>query len=696
MNPPGESPRAFVALAAVSTLATILAAYQSPTRTLVQVGSIGDTPFVEGFHERETRSGGSSRWSQGRSTIVFPGVEWNRSQELIVRMAARVRPPGAPPPEVTVTANGVFLDRVLVAAKPGNYQLAVPLGVLSPLGDLAVELSVPTFRAGGSDDRNLGVEVQRAELTRAPSPFRPALPPAPTAVGWIANLCLWVVILSQTPFGGRRWRLLTALSCAEGALALALVFARPYASLLAWHALAFGALAYALIWQVPRWSRQARSGQRAPLEFLHTLGVDSPVWRARLEAGIVVLACAHYVFAVLLPLREWGPKDFRIYHVVGSLWREGRDYYDLATMKSRFGDEAAGAAVTFTNPPSGAALYSPFARLPLDEATTLWRVLNVAALAAAGLLLWLWARGSVETPPRPLWLVLLLANSEPLRITLRLGQVGIVVLFLLALCLWGWSRGRAVVAGVSVALAAAVKIIPGFLLLYFLGRRDWRTFGAACTAGGLLLVLFISLGGLAPWRTFFVRVLPAVSAPVSYFGNQSVQAFLGRWAGESPATPPSFNYTFDAPRGPRVVALRTIGLGTALGVTAFAAWWMRRHESHEPLHGTLELATMVPLMLLVAPLVWEFYLAWLIPTIFVLMVVLGDRPVAARGQVAVVAALVVAWVFLQLGTTDLYRTPGWPVPLMSLGLYATVLVLACSLYLLSQTARAPAAGAGTP
>jgi hypothetical protein len=101
-------------------------------------------------------------------------------------------------------------------------------------------------------------------------------------------------------------------------------------------------------------------------------------------------------------------------------------------------------------------------------------------------------------------------------------------------------------------------------------------------------------------------------------------------------------------------------------------------------------------MLLVAPLVWEFYLAWLIPTIFVLMVVLSSRPVAPRGQVAVVAALGVTWVFLQLDTTDVYRTPDWPVPLMSLGLYATTVVFACCLYVLSQTARAPATRAGTP
>jgi hypothetical protein len=43
-----------------------------------------------------------------------------------------------------------------------------------------------------------------------------------------------------------------------------------------------------------------------------------------------------------------------------------------------------------------------------------------------------------------------------------------------------------------------------------------------------------------------------------------------------------------------------------------------------------------------------------------------------------------------------YRTPGWPVSLMSLGLYATVLVFGCSLYVLSQTARVTAAGAATP
>jgi hypothetical protein len=118
---------------------------------------------------------------------------------------------------------------------------------------------------------------------------------------------------------------------------------------------------------------------------------------------------------------------------------------------------------------------------------------------------------------------------------------------------------------------------------------------------------------------------------------------------------------------------------------------MRRHDDDDPLHRTLELATALPLMLLAAPLVWEFYLMWLIPTIHILVVALSGRPLTARGQIGVTGVLALSWALMQFDTTDTYRLPGWPVPLMSLGLYAVVLVFGCCLYLLGQTARVSAA-----
>jgi hypothetical protein len=677
---------------ALGTVAAILLAYQVPYVCSVSLGTIRDGPFVEGFLERTGTPEYSFRWSQEASTILLPGVAWRQDQELMLRLAPGLRPPDAPSPEVDVLANGTEVARFEIAPGFRNYRIPLRSEVLTTTGVLRVELNVPPFPWDG---RDLGVVVEKVRLRPSDGAGRTvALPPIPLTLAWILNGLLWLALVLQTPFGRRRSWLWAAVVGGEAGLALCMALAREWTALLTAHACGALALGNALAWQWPRWREQARTGERAPLRFLHTLGVANEAWRTRLEAGIIALVATHFALTVLWPLREWGPKDFRLYHAAGTLWVEGGDYYDVQAVRSRFGGDVPDkTGFAFTNPPSAAAVYAPLARLPLARATAVWRVLNVGFILVAGLLMWASTRPSTDTPPSPVWLTLLLCGSEPLRITLRMGQVGLLVLLLLAACLWGIARRRPLLAGVSLAAAAAVKVLPGFPLLYFVWRRDWRTTGAAVASGALLLAGLLAFGGVGPWQTFLFRVLPAVSSPAAYFGNQSVQGFLERLAGEPAPMQARFNFTFALPGDAPHPATRVVGYGVALGALALTAWWMRRHPADDPLHRTLELATTVPLMLLAAPLVWEFYLTWLIPTIHVLLVVLSSRSLTARGQVGVAGTLAVSWALMQLDTTDTYRLPGWPVPLMSLGLYAVVLVFGCSLYLLRQTSRVSASRA---
>jgi hypothetical protein len=108
---------------------------------------------------------------------------------------------------------------------------------------------------------------------------------------------------------------------------------------------------------------------------------------------------------------------------------------------------------------------------------------------------------------------------------------------------------------------------------------------------------------------------------------------------------------------------------------------------------------MIPILLLLSPLVWEFYLAWLLVPILTVIAWLGSRPLPAVEQMGLAALLVLAWFLMQYDTTETYSRPGWPVPLMSLGLYANLIVLGCALRLLggrdagNAAARAEMVGA---
>jgi alpha-1,2-mannosyltransferase len=657
--------------------AMAVVAYQIPGRIVLRVGSPSDAPFVEGFWSRDDTQGFPFRWSSGEATIRLPGVAWHADRKLVVRAAPGNRPSDAPAPTLKVLVNErevavLHLDPVF-----RNYEIPVPADVLKATGELAVTLRATTFERDG---RDLGVVVEKVRLEGGEGSGMP-LPPIPLIVEYGLTGLLSAALLLLGRGAGRSRLLLLVLAGEAGALAAAGAEAPEWTALAAPYLVGLLALAYLAACQ----ARSARGvAGTSALGVLHTLGIESRAWRGVAAGAVVVFAGFQFVMAFLPLVRTWGPKDVRIYRGAGALWLEGGDYYDVPAFRARFGDDTPEkTGFAFTNPPTGAMLYAPLALLTVDRAAALWRLVSVAFLVVAGLLLWAWGRGQTDRPPSPAWLALLLCFSRPTWTTLELGQVGTLVLLLLAGSLWAFARGRRRLCGAALGLAGLVKVLPGFPIVLFLARRDWRAVGgaAAVSVGGLAVAL--GWRGVAPWLTFVHRVLPALSAQTSHILNQSPQAFLSRMWGGSPMERARFNFTFETPSSGHA-APHMLAVAFGLAALALTAWWMRRHDDGSRPRRSLELATMVPVMLLVAPLVWAFYLAWLLVPIYVLLVLLAFRPLSGTVQGAVLGCLGAAWLLMQVDTSVVYRIEGWPVPLMSLGLYATLLVFAASLVVLGK------------
>src|SRR5262249_31666048 len=125
------------------------------------------------------------------------------------------------------------------------------------------------------------------------------------------------------------------------------------------------------------------------------------------------------------------------------------------------------------HPPSSVLLGLPLAALDFGTAFGLWSLVSLAALLLS---LWLIVRG-LEVP-HCAWsllpLVALLAVCFPFWHHMVHGNVNLVLLLFLTLT-WSAARsGRLWLAGAWLGAATAVKLFPGFLILYFLARRQWR------------------------------------------------------------------------------------------------------------------------------------------------------------------------------------------------------------------------------
>lgn len=133
------------------------------------------------------------------------------------------------------------------------------------------------------------------------------------------------------------------------------------------------------------------------------------------------------------------------------------------------------------------------------------------------------------------WLaaILVLAAFYPLRWTLICVQVQSLITMLMAGAILAYSRDRGISAGVLTGLAACLKPNFGLVVLFALARRQWRFAASACATGAILIAVSLATVGIAPWKDYVFRVVPAHSAGFGYYPNQTVNGLVHRWQGHS-------------------------------------------------------------------------------------------------------------------------------------------------------------------
>jgi hypothetical protein len=228
---------------------------------------------------------------------------------------------------------------------------------------------------------------------------------------------------------------------------------------------------------------------------------------AWIEGGVLLLLVA-FLGLHTMP-RAWGKliTDFPNYYMSARLAHEGFDTareYEWVWFEREKDHRAVDIRVI------GLLPITPFSTLAMWPLTGLsplaakhaWILANLALLIPLGWLL----RSITGLSYRRIALVF--ALCFPLHRNLLFGQFYIVLLLLIVGACWAYQRGLHALAGALMAIAAACKIFPVVLFVFFLRRGSWRALIAGAATGAVALAVSVAVFGWNLHRTYLHQILP--------------------------------------------------------------------------------------------------------------------------------------------------------------------------------------------
>ena len=299
------------------------------------------------------------------------------------------------------------------------------------------------------------------------------------------------------------------------------------------------------------------------------------------------------------------------------------------------------AADGFIGPPFQAMFFAPFAAVAASSpvaAKLFWHALNIVCFVLGvwlSMKAWDAARGQIGLPARsslPVLFAPLAAILLPLQTNFEHQNMNALLLALLAAATWQLTLGSAVVAGLLIGIATALKAFPALAIVYLAARRQWTAaIAATATAGVLSVVMPTAIYGVAGFsdlaRTFWR--LSNSGWPIRG-NNQSLIAALDRFtlgpwsAGVDPA---GVRVGGEAPLTMMLFGVLAAALVAALVVTM--ARTPHRSSAVPP-----ELAAVTVLAILLSPIAWDHYWTLMFPAFLILYDSRDERLLGRTGDYA--------------------------------------------------------------
>ncbi len=236
-------------------------------------------------------------------------------------------------------------------------------------------------------------------------------------------------------------------------------------------------------------------------------------------------------------------------------------------------------------------------------------VANVVNPLLLGVTLWLAARmacGRIGESVYVLTGLVLFASTTISLIALEQNQPQILVAFLTVLAIERTRAGAPILGGAALAVAAALKLYPAFLALFWLARGERHATAAFALVGGALGLLSIAVAGWPLHAEFLAHIRSISGTVLVTFFSHSIDPVIGDiFFSDALKQIPSLD--LDSPRGWSVMAKpaawTALNMVATLGALAGLFALARSQFGGDPLFWPFALTVLA----LLSPLSWGYH-----------------------------------------------------------------------------------------
>ena len=284
------------------------------------------------------------------------------------------------------------------------------------------------------------------------------------------------------------------------------------------------------------------------------------------------------------------------------------------------------------HPPTSVLLALPLAEFSYPNAVLVWNVISLVALCASLKIV----AGQLASPRMLLLSAFALTPfCHPIYGNIYQGQLTLI-LVLLVTAVWALERsGWSCTAGLLVGVAAAIKLFPAYLLVYYAARQRVRLLFAAVLAFLSLTMLTALVLGWGSYHDYINIVLDRQAKFRSFAYNLSIAGFWHKLFDPVAETGPV------EPLWPNPALARAGTILSDLAISVVVVIVTRRARTSA--QRDLAFASTVAAMLLVSPVTWDFSL----PLLLVSIAVATDRISRSRSRwivAAIIVILTIDWV----------------------------------------------------